>query len=56
MGVYMVEDDRFYHQHLAEAEVERTQAATLPNVVKVYYRLAQSYLQKITLNAFAEAA
>lgn len=52
----MVEDDRFYHQHLAEAEVERTQAATLPNVVKVYYQIAKAYLQKITPNAFVDAA
>jgi len=55
MGVRMVEDDRSYHQHLAEAVVQRARAVTMPNFVKVYYRLAEAYLKKITLNAFVKA-
>jgi len=50
----MVEDDRSYHQHLAEAVVQRARAVTMPNFVKVYYRLAEAYLKKITLNAFVK--
>jgi len=50
----MVEDDRSYYQHRAEVEVERAQAAKLPNVVKVHYQLAEAYLEKITSEAFVE--
>jgi len=53
----MVEDDRSYHQHLAEAEAEaeRAQATMLMNVLKVYYQLAEAYLQKIKINPSVEA-
>jgi hypothetical protein len=47
MEIRMFEDDRSYYQHRAEVEVERAQAATLPAVVQVHYRLSEAYLAKL---------
>lgn len=43
----MFENDRYYYQKRAEAEIERAQKATLPRVVQAHYQLAEAYLDKL---------
>jgi hypothetical protein len=45
----MLEDDRSYFQHRAEAEIERAQQAKDPAVGKVHYLLAEAYLGKVAM-------
>lgn len=43
----MVEDDVIYYQRRAEAELERAQQATRPEVVRPHFELANAYLERI---------
>jgi hypothetical protein len=44
----MKDDDRSYYQRRAEAELDRAQAATVPNAVRAHYELAEAYLNKLS--------
>jgi hypothetical protein len=43
----MSDDDISYYRRRAEAELERAQQATKPEVVKAHYELANAYLECI---------
>lgn len=43
----MNEDDVTYYRQRADAELERAQQATKPEVVAVHYQLAEAYLERV---------
>ena len=44
----MNEDDVTYYRQRADAELERAQQATRPEVVSAHYRLAEAYLERVS--------
>lgn len=46
-SVTVSEDDIGYYQRRAEAELERAQQATRPEVVRAHFQLANAYLERI---------
>ena len=49
----MFRDDRSYLQYRAEVETERAQQATVPQVVRAHYQLAEAYLSKLAATGAA---
>ena len=46
----MIEDDRTYFQHRAEVETERAEEATVPEVDRAHFQLAEAYLGKLAVS------
>jgi hypothetical protein len=46
----MTDEDSAYYARRAEAELDQAQRATMPEVVRVHYQLAEAYLERLEAN------